>query len=103
MLYFIPGKPEDERQFLSIDDFVLNLERVIAIDRMAPRREGSWFYVANLQISALDEEQFGEMQRFLGGAGRASGGGVIGNFLVRSVGLPTKELPAARTQKFRVP
>lgn len=96
--YFIQGKPEDERQFLSLEDFVLNLERAIDIDRMAPTTEGTWYYVANLRVSALDEDQFAEMQRFL----RTSGSGAIANFLFRS-GLPSQKLPAAETRKFRVP
>lgn len=101
--YFMPNTAEDERQFGSFEEFVLHLERAIRIDKMAPGTEGSWYYVANLQVSALDEEQFAEMQRFLEGGDRPSGGGAISNFLLRSVGLPSQTLPAARSPRFRVP
>lgn len=101
--YFTPYNDPDERQFRTFEEFVVFLELAIRIDKMAPRTEGEWYYVANLQVSALDEEQFAEMQRFLGSSGRTTGGGAISNFLLRSVGLPSQSLPAARSATFRVP
>ena len=101
--YFIPRKDPDERQFGSFEEFVLHLERAIAISGMAPKTEGRWYYVANLQVSALDEEQFAEMQRFIDRGDRPNGAGAISNFLLRSVGLPSQTLPGARSQNFRVP
>lgn len=92
-----------ERQFRSFEEFVMHLERAIPINYMAPNTEGRWYYVANLQVSALDEEQFAEMQRFIDRGDRPSTGGAISNFLLRSVGLPSQKLPEARSPRFRVP
>jgi hypothetical protein len=101
--YFIPGQLPDERPFRSFEEFVLNLERAVRFEKLAPKTEGSWEYVVKLEVSALDEEQFAEMQRFLEGPGRGSGGGAISNFLLRSMGLPSEKLPAERSPRFRVP
>jgi hypothetical protein len=102
LTYFIPGEDPTVLTFSNFDAFVLQLERVINIDRMGPRSEGTWYYVVNLQVSALDEEQFAEMQRFIGNGGNGNGGG-LGGWLLRRVGLPSQSLPAARSPTFRVP
>jgi hypothetical protein len=100
--YFPPHQTPTELAFTIFDEFVMQLERGIDIQGVAPRTEGDWYYVVNLRVSALDEEQFAEMQRFLdGGGGRPTGG--ISNFLLRMVGLPSQTLPAARSPRFRVP
>lgn len=101
--YFIPGKEPISYPFSSFDEFVLQLERAIQVRNMAPVTEGDWYYVAELRVSALDEEQFAEMQRFLGGGGQRNGRDAISNFLLRVVGLPSQELPKARSPRFRVP
>lgn len=102
--YFIPSSPEPLVQtFSTLDDFALQLERPIPINRMAPRSDGEWYYVANVQVSALDEQQFAELQRFLGGGQGGGGGGAVTNWLLRLVGLPSQNLPAARSGSFRVP
>lgn len=102
--YFTRGRDPQTLSFNSFDEFVLQLERAIPINNMAPRTEGTWYYVAGLNVSALDEQQFAEMQRFMGGSDSPDrGGNAISNFLVRLVGLPTQNLPKARTPNFRVP
>jgi hypothetical protein len=92
-----------ERQFRTFEEFVMHLERATPVNYMAPTTEGNWFYVANLEVSALDEEQFAEMQRFLDPGGRAQNGSALSSFLLRSVGLQKETLPAARSPRSRVP
>ena len=102
--YFSANREPVIESFSEFDDFVLQLERAIPINYMAPTTSGDWFYVADLQVSALDEEQFAEMQRYLGGGdAQASRGSAISNFLVRLVGLPSQTVPAARSPRFRIP
>src|SRR5690606_21012389 len=73
--YFTPGRDPQTLSFNSFEEFVLQLERAIPINNMAPRTEGEWYYVAGLRVSALDEQQFAEMQRFMGGSGNPDRGG----------------------------
>ncbi|HRP08259.1 MAG TPA: hypothetical protein PLL69_07210 [Gemmatimonadales bacterium] len=102
--YFTRGRDPQTLSFNSFEEFVLQLERAIPINRMAPVTEGDWFYVADLNVSALDEDQFAEMQRFMGGSsGPDRSGDAISNWLLRRVGLPSQNLPSARTPSFRVP
>jgi hypothetical protein len=101
--YFIEGRDPTVLTFSNLDAFVLQLEGAIDINRMAPRTDGRWYYVANLQVSALDEEQFAELQRFIGGGGGGNGGGGLSGWLLRRVGLPSQNLPAARSARFEVP
>lgn len=97
--YFSANKEPTTESFRDFGDFVLQLERAIPVHYMAPTTEGEWFYIAEVRVSALDEEQFAEMQRFAG----ASRGDAVSTFLLRLVGLPSQTLPAARSARFRVP
>lgn len=100
--YFIPGQDPTVLTFSNFDAFVLQLERIININRMAPKSEGTWYYVASVRVSALDEEQFVEMQRFIGSGDGRNGGGGLSGWLLRKVGLPEDNLPTVRSAKFEV-
>ncbi len=101
--YLSANREPTTESFSDFGNFVLQLERAIPINYMAPRTEGEWFYLAEVRVSALDEEQFAEMQRFAGAGSEASRGDAVSNFLLRLVGLPSQTLPAARSPRFRVP
>jgi hypothetical protein len=101
--YFSANREPATESFRDFGDFVLQLERAIPINHMAPRTSGEFFYVAEVNVSALDEEQFAEMQRFAGAGSEPSRGDAISSFLLRLVGLPSQTLPSARSVRFRIP
>lgn len=100
--YLVPGSPPEARIFTSYEQFAFELERPLPIDNMAPRTEGGFYYAANLKISALDDQQFTEMQRFIGEGGRSGTGDAISTWLLRLVGVPSESF-IARSPRFRVP
>ena len=101
--YFSANREPTTESFRDFSDFVLQLERAIPINHMAPRASGEFFYVTEVNVSALDEEQFAEMQRFAGAGSEPSRGDAISGFLLRLVGLPSQTLPSARSARFRIP
>ena len=100
--YFPPGEEPLEKEFTSFEAFVLELEQPLPIRGLAPRSEGEYYYAASLKISALDDKQFAEMQRFIGEGGRSGTGNAIATFIYKLVGVPTQNL-SDRSERFRVP
>lgn len=95
------GEPV-QRVYTSFDEFVFELERPLPIRNMAPRNEGEYYYAANLKVTALDDQQFDEMRRFIGEGGRSGTGDAISTWLLRLVGVPSQPF-SARSARFRVP
>lgn len=100
---YLPPRGEPVQRILtSLDEFVYELERPLPIQGMRPVTEGTYYYAAMLEVTALDDEQFAEMQRFIGENGRAGGGDAISNWLLRLVGVPSERF-SERSRSFRVP
>ena len=102
MTYLIPGRPPVERVYTSFNEFAFQLEQPLPIQGMRPVPEGVYYYAAALEVTALDDQQFAEMQRFIGENGRAGGGDAISNWLLRLVGVPSQTF-TERSARFRVP
>lgn len=101
LTYLVPGQAPIERIFTSYAEFIFQLEQPLPIQDMRPVTEGTYYYAATLEVTALDDQQFAEMQRFIGENGRA-GGDPISNWLLRLVGVPSQAF-TARSPRFRVP
>ena len=99
--YQTNGELMREDRYTDFTRFVYELEQPVINSRVAPRTEGEWYYATSLTISALDDEQFEELQRFTGSRG-TSGGNAISGFLLRLVGLPTQTL-TAQSRRFNIP
>lgn len=102
MTYLVPGQPPVERVYTSFTEFAFQLEQPLGINGMRPTREGEYYYAAALEVTALDDQQFAEMQRFIGENGRAGAGDGITNWLLRRVGVPSQTF-SQRSARFRVP
>lgn len=100
--YFLPDGTTRELTFSSLDAFVLRLEQPLRVTGMSPSDPGEYYYAASLRISALDDKQFAEMQRFIG-EGKTSGNqNGIGTAILKLVGLPFETL-SDRSERFTVP
>ncbi len=100
--YFAPDGSSKEFTFTTFDAFVLRLEQPLPITGMAPRNRGEYYYAATLKVSALDDEQFAEMQRFIGDGGRSGRDNGISTWLLKLVGLPFQAF-SERSERFTVP
>lgn len=100
--YLVSGQEPGERVFTSLQEFVFELEKQHRIQGMAPVTEGQYYYAAALEVTALDDQQFAEMQRFIGEGGRSGTGDAISNWLLRLVGVPSETF-TARSARFGVP
>lgn len=97
------GRVVRELSFTSVDAFTFFLEQPLQITNMAPRTEGEYYYVATLKVSALDNKQFAEMQRFIGPGNRSGGGDPVGTYLLKLVGVPSRTYGGERSERFSVP
>jgi hypothetical protein len=100
--YFAPDGNSREYTYTSIDAFVLQLEQPLRINGMGPSEPGEYYYSANLRVSALDDQQFAEMQRFIGEGKPTGNQNSIGTAILKLVGLPFQNF-SRRSDRFTVP
>ncbi len=100
--YFVPDAEPVTVVFNSFEAFVLELERPLPIRNMAPHNQGEYYYAVTLKVSALDDQQFAEMQRFIGEGGRSGDGGGIKTWVLKLVGLAFQTF-RERSERFGVP
>lgn len=100
--YIVPGQEPRELVFTSYQEFLFHLEQPLRPGGMRPVTEGEYYYAAVLEVTALDNEQFANMQRFIGENNRSGTGDAISSWLLRLVGVPSQTF-TARSARFRVP
>ena len=100
-IYDAAGTVQNERVFTSRTLFTAALEQPVTLRNIGPRTEGNWYYALEVRISALDDEQFAELERFMGADRRSSPTDVIAGLLLKLVGAPSQKVTA--TVPVRVP
>lgn len=88
------GDVLSEIAFTSRIQFAAALEQPVPLRGIGPRTEGSWYYAVELDISALDDAQFAELERFIGTDQRSSLTDVIAGGLLKLFGAPSQKVTA---------
>lgn len=93
--YYRPdGEVLRELTFNSRIQFTAALEQPVTLRNIGPRTEGSWYYAVELRISALNDAQFAELERFMGSSQANSPTDILAGLLLKLVGAPTQKITA---------
>lgn len=93
--------PTDFAPYTDAASFAGKVAQPIILNGFQPRTPGTYYYAVTLRVSALDDDEFVEMRRFMGGGGGGSFLDAIRGSIMRLVGVPTQTLPQ-RSERFEV-
>jgi hypothetical protein len=89
--------PTDAPPFTELATFAALVEQPIRIDRFAPTDEGSYYYSVTLEVSALDDDEFAEMRRFMGSGDGGSLLDAVRGSILKWVGIPSQTFSTRST------
>lgn len=99
---FQPGRPPtDFAPHTDEASFAGRVAQPINLNVPQPRSAGSYYYAVTLRISALDDDEFVEMRRFMGSGGGGSVLDAIRGSIMKLVGVPSQTL-SQRSERFEV-
>lgn len=88
------GTPFNELTFTSRVQFAAALEIPVRFPGIGPKTEGNWYYAVDLNITALTDAEFAELERFIGAGERSSVTGALSGALLKLFGTPSQKVTA---------
>lgn len=88
------GNLLSELTFTSRIQFAAALEQPVPLRNIGPKTEGTWYYAVELNITALTDAEFEELERFIGAGERSSVTGALSGALLKLLGTPSQKVTA---------
>lgn len=86
------GELLNELAFTSRIQFAAALEQPVPLLNIGPKTEGNWYYAVELNITALTDAEFAELEEFIGAGERSSLTGALSGLLLKLFGTPSQKV-----------